>query len=46
MPKLQRMKTLYFISIPKKIVEAFGWQKGDVIKVHIKGKDRLELVKE
>ena len=43
--KIQKNDDQYFLTLPKKIVEGMGWQKGDEVRVDIAGKDKLVLVK-
>lgn len=48
MPKLQQMtasNNQFFLILPKQIVMAKGWQKGDDIKVEIDQKGNLVLKK-
>lgn len=33
----------YHITVPKKLVECFGWNKGDEIRFEILGKDELKV---
>jgi len=44
--KIQKNVDQYFLTLPKKVIEGMGWQKGDKIKVDIAGKNKLELVRE
>jgi len=43
---LQKKNEQYFLTIPKKLVEALDWEKEDTIEIKIAGKNRLELVRE
>ena len=43
--KLQKYKGQYFLTIPKSIVEGFGWQKHDQIEHKITGEGKIELFK-
>ena len=43
--KIQKNVDQYFLTLPKKIVEAMGWEKGDKVEVKVAGKDKLELIK-
>ena len=48
MPKLQQMthsNKQFFLTLPKQIILAKGWQKGDQIKVEIDQKGNLILKK-
>ena len=48
MPKLQQMTAShnqFFLTLPKQIVMAKGWQKGDAIKVELDNKGNLVLKK-
>lgn len=48
MPKLQQMtasNNQFFLILPKQIMMAKGWQKGDDIKVEIDQKGNLVLKK-
>lgn len=33
----------YYCYLPSKIVQAFGWKKGDPIEIEIMGKDKIKL---
>lgn len=44
--KLQELKTgQYFLCLPRQIVRAKGWKKGDQIKVEIDTKGNILLMK-
>lgn len=43
--KLQEHKGRYHLSLPVKLVEAFGWKKGQELKTEF-GKDRSLIIKE
>ena len=44
--KLQQLKSgQYFLSLPRQIVRAKGWKKGDVINITINSKGDLVLTK-
>lgn len=43
--KIQKNVDQYIITLPKKIVEGMGWDKGDDLEFKIAGKNKLELVK-
>ena len=43
--KLQQTKNQYFLTLPKSIVNGFGWQKQDQIDYRISGEGRIELFK-
>lgn len=48
MPKLQQMtasNNQYFLTLPKQIVMAKGWQKGNEIKVELDNKGNIVLKK-
>lgn len=43
--KLQKKNDQFFLTLPKKILEGMGWDKGDKIEVKIDGKNAIRLVK-
>lgn len=43
--KIQLNVDQYFLTLPKKIVEGFGWKKGDEVKIDILGKDKIKIEK-
>ncbi len=36
----------YHITLPKKLIEGFGWEKGDEIDFEIAGREKLEIERE
>lgn len=36
----------YHITLPKKLIEGFGWQKGDEIDFEITGRGKLKIARE
>lgn len=43
--KIQKNVDQYFLTLPKKLVEAMGWNKGDKVEFKVAGKKKLELEK-
>ncbi|MFH1839647.1 MAG: hypothetical protein ABH849_00685 [Nanoarchaeota archaeon] len=44
--KLQQLKTgQHFLTLPRQIMRAKGWEKGDIIKIKINDKGELVLYK-
>jgi len=43
MPKIQMKNEQYFITLPRKLVLAKGWKKGDKVEFVINAKGNLEL---
>lgn len=43
--KIQKNVDQYFLTLPKKLVEAMGWIKGDKVEFKVVGKKKLELEK-
>lgn len=45
MPTLQDLNGYYSITIPKELVEAKGYKKGDKFSVHLNERGNIELYK-
>jgi len=43
--RIQKSGDQFSITLPKKIIEAMDWGKGDNIEIKISGKNKLELVR-
>jgi bifunctional DNA-binding transcriptional regulator/antitoxin component of YhaV-PrlF toxin-antitoxin module len=33
------------LTLPKQLMESMGWEKGDILKIDVTGKNRLEVSK-
>ena len=43
MVKLQQGKSQFFLTIPKKIVDAIGWKKGTDVRINISKESVIQL---
>jgi bifunctional DNA-binding transcriptional regulator/antitoxin component of YhaV-PrlF toxin-antitoxin module len=43
---IQKSNTQYFLTLPKKIIEGLGWEKGDNVIVRVTNNNKLLLEKD
>jgi len=41
--RIQKSGDQYSITLPKKLIEAMGWKKGNKVEFIVAGKSRLEM---
>ncbi len=42
---LQERGKQFTLTLPKSVIEAMGWKKGNKVEVRVASKDKLELVR-